>query len=64
MRQRRLDLGLEGSSRLDKVWLPDTSRGYDPSMELVTSLGLSLVGIHSIGQLLGYYRGRWIYTSL
>lgn len=60
MWQWRLDLGLEGSSGLDKVWLPDTSRGHDPGMELrcrVTSLWLSLLGIHSVGKLLGYYRG-------
>lgn len=67
MRQWRLDLGLEGSSGLDKVRLSDTSGSHDPCMELrrrVTSLGLSLVGIHSVGQLLGYYRGRLSSTSL
>lgn len=67
MRQRRLDLCLEGSSRLDKIRLSDTRWGHDPRVELrcrVTSLGLSLVGIHHIGKLLGYHWGRLSCTSL
>lgn len=62
MRQRRLDLGLEGSGRLDEVRLSDASRSCDPCVEL--GRGVTCLGIHRIGKLLGYYRGRLIHSGL
>ena len=59
VRQRRLDLRLERSRGLDEVWLSHTSWCYDPCVERRCGVAsLRLVGVHGVGQLLGYDHRR------